>query len=79
MIGTYTELHNPTPALGTELAVQQDAATVISLVDLDRVLAFRDGEAGLGDLGRDAEGAAREFLQHVSQRDAIFLSGEKTG
>jgi len=63
-------LQQPAPALAAELAVQQGPTPVVRLVHLDGVLARRDGEAGFGDLGRDAEGPAREFLAVAAVAEA---------
>lgn len=59
---TYTIFQQPTTTLATKLAMKQRAGAVVGLVGLDALLAFGHGVAGLWDLGRDAEGAACEFL-----------------
>jgi hypothetical protein len=48
--------------------MEQRSGPVIGLVRLDAVLSFRHRVAGLGDLGRDAEGSACEFLIYVTKQ-----------
>jgi hypothetical protein len=57
---THAVLQNPTPTRRAKLSMQQRPAPVIS--DVLFCIAGCYLEGGFGDLGREAEGAAEEFL-----------------
>jgi hypothetical protein len=59
-IQTHAILQNPTPTLPAKLPMQQRPRAVVANVLFRR--APCDAEGGFGDLGREAEGGAEEFL-----------------
>jgi hypothetical protein len=57
---THAVLQNPAPARRTEFAMQQRPRAVVAHVLFCSSGCYSEG--GFGDLGREAEGAAEEFL-----------------